>query len=192
MKAWVGFLDISKNTGKIPLGWSVISWVCNTPICHCLILFSNPEKPKGEWEVFETTETRYEKRPLKERMSGCTVYFYPLEGDVQKAYDYCTEKLGVPYDYTGIAGLGLLLLAERVLNWLVWPLSFLVKGTTSRVAFVGNPLHMEKAYFCSEIAVGACRKAGMKLPEWWLGESVTPHQFHRWFMDEGIKEDKIW
>lgn len=190
MRGWVGFLDITENKGRVPIGWNVISWVSNSTIIHTFLLFEEPGSLE-DWPVYETSESFYMKRTLKERMSGCKAHFFPIVGDEIKARNYCEEHLGAPYDYPGIAGLGVMLLAERVLNWMVWPLKFLLQETPS-VTFVGNPLHLERAYFCSEIAIGACRASGMKLPGWWTNQSIAPHQFYQWLIDFGHQEDKIW
>lgn len=199
MKMFLGFLDITHATGKVPFGWTLISKWQNSPIVHVFVVFQLGE----EHTVYETSETVYLKRPLRERMAGCKAHFFEVFGDTEAAHDYCEGLVSsaVPYDYPSYIGFSILLGAEWLINKLIitpvnWCYSKLAKimcwannkpYPKLRLMFVANPFHSQKALFCSEAAINAVNKANTTLPSWWQSAAVLPRQFY-WFVLERDKE----
>lgn len=190
MRFYLGFVEATSQRVE-PIGWKIIRWFQDSPIVHCFMAFEIPNKGLM---VYETTETTYQKRSYSERSQGCKIRLFELKGNAGKAFSYCEALLGTPYDYPGIAFLGLILFTERLVNWIAWPLlklaSLFNPGATPMLSFavVGNPYHLQQFMFCSEAAYHACSIAGFPVPRWWLGESITPRQFYRFMKDSGYKE----
>ena len=180
-KVGIGFVDTTGATGKLPLGWRVIEWFQNSPIVHCFMVYKIDGVP---W-VYETTETTFQRRPLTERVAGTPVHLFDLEittTQADMAHTAADALMGSIYDYSGIAGLGLMLLTERVMNWLSWPVRKLFKLDDARLVWINNPWHMQAAYFCSESVIKQLSSARYPLPEWWTnGEFITPRQLFVYF-----------
>lgn len=189
MKWYMGFVDIRGNEGKV-LGWDVISWFQQSPYVHVFLIFDLPEGPI----VYETSETLYLKRSLILRQAGSNLEIFEMPGDGTKAHEFCESLVGTPYSYFEFIGLGVLLLTERLANWLVWPIRWLVRKangkenwTLLRLTFVGNPYATSVAYFCSEAALSAVKQADPNLfPNWWNYSSITP----RIIMDYIVERQK--
>lgn len=178
MRTQWGFVDATGKAG-LNFGWDVITWIQNDPIVHTFMVFDDM--------VYETTETVYSKRSLSERVAGCTLHLFDVPGDGSGALTFCESMLGAPYDYAGIAGLAPMLLAERVVNAMLWPYKKLMGIKDEyRLTFVGNPMHIKQAYYCAEAVVAASRKIKPNpVPDWWFGASVTAPQLMRFAGDQG-------
>lgn len=199
IKAYVGFIDISNVLDKpgIPFGWRVIAKWQRSPIIHCFMAYGNgiTDPP----DVYETTETIFQKRTLWDRIAGTPcVLFEVLEGDAAFMLTHSRSLMGQPYDYTAIAGLGVVLALEHATHWIFEQINkLLVKcnipplNDDYQFTFIGNPFHMSLAGFCSETVEATLRAGGAKLPEWWVAESTMPRQLFRWCMWEGSQWYKI-
>lgn len=193
LKAYVGFVDISTLAGKknLPLGWKVISWFQRSPMVHCFMAYGDGYG--DPIDVYETTETEFIKRTLWERIAGTPcVLFEVTEGDALAMLNHSRTMLGKIYDYSAIFGLGIMLAVDRLTHQIfLWLNKGLAKidvaplPTDYEFLFLGNPYHMKAALFCSEAVCDTLRAGGAKIPDWWLNESVTPRQLHRWCAHEG-------
>lgn len=177
---YIGFVDASNARPGHPIGWDIIRWFQDSPIVHCFMVY----KIDGVHQCYQTTETKFDVESLVSRLSGTTCHIYPCRGDAKAAYEASRGLLSKPYDYPGIIGLGAMLIGERVLNWIFWPVNWLLAKLNKsqivklRLAIVGNPAHLKQAYFCSESCILALQAAGVWLPSWWQGNNVTPRQLH--------------
>lgn len=183
---WVGFVDVSEIPKEQQnFGWRVISFVQGSPLVHAFLVFHNDTSQDPV--VYETTETTYQKRSLSSRMENSNCVFYEINTcRAQKLQDKCEKKLGEIYDYSGIAGLGLLILAERALNFVFsFIVKWLYKQTPKQVIIIGNPIHMKTASFCTEAIVDLCRSANFEIfPDWWESASITPDIMNRYMLSE--------
>jgi hypothetical protein len=175
-KLCIGVVDVSNAKGSRPLGWDIIRWFQDSPYVHCFMVYNGQDGAV----VYETTEYAFERRMLSSRMSGTPCRFWVASGDVAEAMATSVNAVGSFYDYTGIVGLGVMLAAERLMNWIIWPLGWLMQKLNAgqiekvRLAFIGNPYHLRSMFFCSESCVEALMAGGVELPTWWIGENVTP------------------
>jgi hypothetical protein len=185
----IGFVDVTGREGY-NVGWDVISWFQDSPIVHVFLAF---ELAEG-WVVYETSETVFGKRPLTERLTGNKCHlFYIGETDkinVVPAQSFCETLIGKTYDYTGIAGLGLVLAAERLANLILWPVKKALawfgnnKLPDFRFIIMPNPLQLNSAYFCTESTIIALKAAGLLNNDGhWLADAVPPRDLYTYIRD---------
>lgn len=184
METLIGFVVIDKMPGNAPIGWKVIKWAQNSPAVHVFLAFKDKAGSLNgidAWTCYETTETIYERRPLKHRLSGTPCDLFKIKWSCPKAYEYCKSVLDTPYDYPAITGFGMALIAEKIANLLLWPINKLTKSNDGfAFQLIGNPLDINRALFCSESVYNALTTDVPLFPEWWRGETVMPRQMYGW------------
>lgn len=181
----IGFVDSTDAPKPHPIGWDIISYFQQSNIVHVFVVIGD--------EVYETTETFFHKTSLSSRMDGSKVRMFDVvglpEGGESAAREYAKTLIGVPYDYTGVSFLGIMLLAEKLCNFLAYPVRYLVAKANNkptewmRLVFINNPYHIGKALFCSEAVYHILKNAGVAMPPWWFGENVMPYQVFRFCLD---------
>jgi hypothetical protein len=175
----LGFVNVSGVTRKRPVGWDIIAWFTSSPIVHAFVIFDDT--------VFQTSEIAFEKISLSERLAGtpCNI-FTVLKAEEKPAKEYAESLIGKLYDYPGALFMGIMGLSEKLVNWIAYPLRYLLSKATKepiemmRLAWLGNSYQMEGFYFCTEATYDILKQALVPLPEWWKGSNVTPGQFYQY------------
>lgn len=188
-KFWIGLVDISKSPlHQQDFGSRIISFVSGSPLVHTFLVFQND--PEKNPIVYQTTNSVYERITLDKRMIDSDCFFYEIETcKALKLEEACIKILNSKYDYSGMLGIGLLLMAERVLNFIFYKLIkwLSIKDLNPEVIVIGNPIHLKRSYFCSEVIVELCRRVKLDIfPDWWDASSISPA-----FMNKYLSSDPI-
>lgn len=152
LEVYVGFVNADKQLlqRKEPAGWKIIRWFQGSPLVHTFMAFR--ELDEKIW-VYETSETLYHRVTFEERSEGTPLKMFLIDdADYAAAQSYCRSKLGTPYDYPAVLGLGLFYLLEKLMNILVWPLQKYLKMPKIVLKFE-NPYDVPQLLFCSQSVV---------------------------------------